>query len=171
MQRRVWQYLGLVSVLLASAAARDQEDPWIRGVYTGESPRPVLASEPEAWQQASRIADHTPGAFVLVGSGRSMQPLYASGTIMVLRQLPFGQLKRGQTVLYRNQQNKIVAHVLVAKARDGWRARGLNNGIHDMEPVQSGNLVGVVIAAYKPVTRAPSGTLATLRLPSPRAKN
>ncbi len=89
-----------------------------------------------------------------------MLPLYEPGTILVLRQLPFAQLKRGQTVLYRNQENKIVAHVLVARTRDGWRAQGLNNRQHDMEPVHEDNLVGVVIAAYRPLRPGPTPTLA-----------
>jgi hypothetical protein len=162
--RRALLRLGLLTVLLTGADAREADAEWIRGVYTGESPRPVVTSEPEAWRQASAIADHTPGAFVLVGSGHSMQPLYTPGTILVLRQLPFEELKRGQTVLYRSKAEKIVAHILVAKARDGWRARGLNNRIHDMEPVQTDNLVGVVVAAFKPLPRGRSVSLATLRL-------
>ncbi len=163
----VW--LGMT--LLASVHASESDEAWIRGVFTGESPRPVAIAEPEAWLQASRIADYTPGAFVLMGSGRSMQPLYAPGTIMVLRQLSFNELKRGQTVLYRSKRNKIVAHVLVAKARDGWRVRGLNNGIHDMEPVRSENLVGVVIAAFKPTVSKRSAHLVGSTRPIPTPVN
>lgn len=152
-----------LGVLVAVAAAGGRADePWIHGVYTGESPRPVTLAESEAWHQASTLAEETSGAFVLVGSGRSMQPLYQPGTILVLRQLSFGELKRGQTVLYRNRENKVVAHVLVAKARDGWRARGLNNRMHDMEPVCAENLVGVVVAAYRPVAAQAPVSLASL---------
>lgn len=163
MFRRVLQCLGVVSVLFVGASAREIDDVWIRGVYTGASPRPVVTSEPEAWQQAARIADHTPGAFVLVGSGRSMQPLYTPGTIMVLQKLPFHLLKRGQTVLYRSKENRVVAHVLVAKTRDGWRVQGLNNRIHDMEPVQADNLVGIVVAAFRPSAPGRPVSLASLR--------
>lgn len=167
MPRRIVQWIGLVSLLALGAAAREIDDCWIRGVYTGESPRPVQVGEPEAWQRAAEIADNTPGAFVLVGSGRSMQPLYQPGTILVLRQLPFSELKRGQTALYRNKDRKVVAHVLVARARDGWRVQGLNNRIHDMEPVKPDNLVGVVVAAFKPLAHVGSVRLAGLHAPSP----
>lgn len=92
-----------------------------------------------------------------------MQPLYAPGTILVLQQLPFAELKRGQTALYRTKQKKIVAHVLVTKARDGWRVQGLNNPIHDMEPVVAENFVGVVVAAFNPVAPARSLQLAMIR--------
>ncbi len=79
-----------------------------------------------------------------------MQPLYGPGTILVLQQCAYTQLKPGQTALYRNKAGKVVGHVLITKARDGWRAAGLNNGSHDMEPVVAGNFVGIVIAAYRP---------------------
>jgi signal peptidase I len=152
----------MAALLFTSAIAQAAEQPWIRGIYTGQSPRPVTAAEAEAWQQASILAENTPDAFVLVGLGRSMQPLYAPGTILVLQQRPYAELKRGQTALYRTKQQHVVAHVLVAKARDGWRVQGLNNAIHDMEPVVAENLVGIVVAAFNPVTPARSMQVAML---------
>ena len=134
--------------------ARESDKPWIRGVFTGKSPRAVRLPETDAWQRASAMAERAPNAFVLVGSGLSMQPLYAPGTILVLQQFPYELLEPGQTVLYRNQARKVVAHVLVAKVRDGWRVAGLNNRSHDMEPVLAENLVGVVIAAFQPLPTA-----------------
>jgi hypothetical protein len=143
--------VGLILSAGHAGAAQETDDAWIRGIFTGKSPRAVTLAEGDAWQRASTVAERTPDSFVLVGSGRSMQPLYAAGTILVLQQFPYELLERGQTVLYRNQARKIVAHVLVAKARDGWRVAGLNNGRHDMEPVSAANLVGVVIAAFQPL--------------------
>lgn len=158
----VW---GSLALLIASATplAAIERSPWIRGVYTGSSPRPLVAMEEVAWQRASEIAENLPGGFVLVGSGRSMQPLYEPDTILVLRHLPFDELRRGQTALYRSRDGKVIAHVLVSKARDGWRARGLNNRLHDMEPVLSENLVGVVVAAFKPVAGKRPVSFAALR--------
>jgi hypothetical protein len=150
-RRAPWALVGLIVFSGIAGAADETDDPWIRGVFTGKSPRAVALAETDAWQRASTVAEHTPDSFVLVGSGRSMQPLYAPGTILVLQQFPYELLERGQTVLYRNHARKIVAHVLVARARDGWRVAGLNNGRHDMEPVSAANLVGVVIAAFQPL--------------------
>jgi hypothetical protein len=141
-------------LIFGSAGAKEADETWIRGVFTGRSPRPVVLAEGEAWRQASAIAERAPDSFVLVGSGQSMQPLYAPGAILVLQRFPYELLERGQTVLYRNQAKRVVAHVLVARARDGWRVAGLNNSSHDMEPVCAANLVGVVIAAYQPVAEA-----------------
>jgi signal peptidase I len=145
-------WCGLLLLIATGTTAKAESTFWIRGVYTRESPRPQLSSEDKAWQRAIMLAESTPDAFVLVGTGSSMQPLYDTETILVLRQLPFRELQRGQTVLYRNKRGKIVAHVLVSRTRDGWRARGLNNHTHDMEPVQAENLVGIVLAAFKPVS-------------------
>jgi Peptidase S24-like len=156
-RRYSWRTGCLIFASLATVvgvhAANELSDPWIRGVFTGKSPRPVPVAETEAWQRASELAGLTAGAFVLVGSGESMQPLYPPGTILVLRPLPYAALERGQTALYRSKGRKVVAHVLITKASDGWRVAGLNNRIHDMEPVQGENLVGVVIAAFKPLIR------------------
>jgi hypothetical protein len=149
-RRAPWIFSGLLLLSGLVGAARESDDPWIRGVFTGRSPRPVAVRETEAWQQAGALAETTPGAFVLVGSGQSMQPLYSPGTILVMQQCAFDKLQPGQTALYRNKAGRVVAHVLITRARDGWRATGLNNGIHDMEPVLAENLVGVVIAAFSP---------------------
>jgi len=135
--------------------ARETDDQWIRGVFTGKSPRSVTLPETAAWQCAHTMAEKAPDSFVLVGTGRSMHPLYAPGAILVLQKFPYELLERGQTVLYRNHAHRVVAHVLVAKVRDGWRVAGLNNRSHDMEPVRAENLVGVVIAAFQPL---PGGT-------------
>jgi hypothetical protein len=149
-RRTPWGLVGLC-FLGTLAAAKETDDAWIRGVFTGKSPRVVALAETAAWQHAGVMAERTPDSFVLVGSGRSMQPLYAPGTILVLQKFPFELLERGMTVLYRNHESKVVAHVLVARGRDGWRAAGLNNPRSDGEPVQAGNLVGVVIAAFQPL--------------------
>lgn len=154
--------MGLFLWAGGTGAAREVDGDWIRGIFTGRSPRAVSLAETDAWQQAGTLAGKAPDSFVLVGSGRSMEPLYAPGTILVLQQFPYELLEPGQTVLYRNRARKIVAHVLVAKVRDGWRAAGLNNSRPDLEPVSPGNLVGVVIAAFEPLRSPARGRIAFL---------
>jgi len=140
-----------VLTVLAPLRAGDQSDAaWISGIFTGRSPLPESVTKSDAPRRAQAVATTRPGTFVLVGGGESMRPLYTDGTILVCRQLPYAELARGMTALYRNKENRVVAHVLVAKARDGWRVAGLNNRLHDMEPVVAGNLVGVVFAAFTP---------------------
>ena len=150
-RRSLTAWGGMLMFSATIGLAGESDAAWIQGVYTGGSPRPVVTAEAEAWQRASTLAEITPAGFVLVGSGLSMHPLYDPGTVLVLQKTAYGELKRGQTVLYRTKQQKVVAHLLVAKVRDGWRVQGLNNSTHDMEPVSPDNYVGVVIAAFQPV--------------------
>lgn len=161
-RRAPWILVGLIALSGIAGMAGETDEAWIRGVFTGKSPRPVALEDTDAWQHAAAFAEHAPDSFVLVGAGQSMQPLYAPGTILVLQRFPYELLERGQTVLYRNHEHKIVAHVLVARARDGWRVAGLNNRSHDMEPVQAENLVGVVIAAFLPLPGAVHTRVAAL---------
>lgn len=133
-----------------ACAFDETADPWIRGVFTGRSPRAISCGESDAWREAIDLVSRTPGAFILQGTGQSMMPLYPPGTLLVIQETNFADLRSGQTVIYRNERQRAVGHVLVAKARDGWRARGLNNYTHDGEPVTESKVIGVVIAAYAP---------------------
>ena len=69
-----WTLVGLL-LLACPACASEITNTWIRGVFTGKSPRPVALAESEAWRQAGALAERAPDSFVLVGSGQSMQPL------------------------------------------------------------------------------------------------
>lgn len=167
---RIIGTLLLAGSLTAAAVAFDEtRDPWIRGIFTGNSPRAVITTDAEAWAGVNKIVCDVPDTFALIGTGQSMNPLYPAGTILVLREVDYRDLRSGQTVVYRNQKQRAVAHVLVAKARDGWRVRGLNNRTHDNEPVVAENLVGVVIAAFHPSRRDDDNTVATARRESKRA--
>lgn len=77
-----------------------------------------------------------------------MQPLYPSGTLLVVQPQPFDTLRRGMTVMFRQGANRTITHVLVARTADGWRTSGLNNRRDDYVCVNAGNIAGVVIAAY-----------------------
>ena len=95
-----------------------------------------------------------------------MLPLYQPGTILVLAPVGYDSLRRGQTAVYRNGRDRLVAHVLIAKARDGWRAAGLNNRWHDMEPLVADKLLGVVVAAFRPGKTASPTLTASVSVPS-----
>jgi signal peptidase I len=153
-QRRCRQILLAGAIAATLPAIAEPAPNWISGVYAGKSPRAIALPATAAWQRARALSTAEPRAFVVVGTGQSMQPLYPPGTLLVLRAVSFSELQAGQTAVYRNQSHHAIAHVLVAKTRDGWRVAGLNNPMHDMEPVVAGNLVGVVIAAYQPLPEA-----------------
>lgn len=147
--RRACLFVAALGWATMGGAWEETQDPWIRGVFTGASPRVERVAAATAWERAERLAA-SDDAVVLLGTGRSMLPLYPPGTILVVRKVGYDQLCCGQTAIYRNREQRAVAHVLITKARDGWRTRGLNNRLHDMQPVRAENLLGVVIAAYHP---------------------
>ncbi len=145
--RNLLVLLALVSTLQAGQGSSD----WIRGVYTKGSPAPKRIPSILTLSEAQSLAAQTEGCSVITGRGNSMAPLYPDGTVLVVAQQPYDALARGMTVVYRNRANRSVAHVLVARANDGWRVTGLNNRNHDGEGVDAANLVGVVIAAFQPI--------------------
>ncbi|MFA5264019.1 MAG: S24/S26 family peptidase [Opitutaceae bacterium] len=111
----------------------------------------------EAWKAAENEASQKTGAFVVCGSGSSMEPLYTAGTILVVAPTAFETLVAGSTVLYYNEDGTPVMHVLVAHTRNGWRVTGLNNDVHDYTPVTPKNLAGIVIHAFTPKGRPALG--------------
>lgn len=140
----------LLIVSLASAVGRASDATPV-GLFAGNSPQPIAVARREAWRYAEQMAAQHDGAFVVRGDGASMEPLYPSGTVLVIERVSYDQLKRGATVIYRNQDGRPIAHVLVAPSRHGWRTAGLGNRHLDEELVSPENLLGVVMSAYTPV--------------------
>lgn len=156
-QRRITALLITIlsaSVVTPALAAKT----YIAGNYVVGSPSAELRTLDEARQLANGLAAKSPGSFVVRGTGNSMLPLYSSGTLLVVKPVAFEQLARGMSVVFR-KDNRNIAHVLVAKTRDGWRTTGLNNRRQDFITVNAGNIRGVVVAAFTPVT----GTVVAMR--------
>ena len=141
-------------VVTQSSAA----ETYIAGNYVAGSPSAELRPLGEARQQADRVVATTPGSFIVRGTGNSMLPLYSSGTLLVVKPVAFEKLTRGMSVVFR-KDNRNIAHVLVAKTKDGWHTTGLNNRRNDYISVNADNIRGVVVAAYTPI----SGTTVVMR--------
>ena len=142
----------LAGIFSPSFGAAPKPAEWVRGLYVAASPTPRYLPSSMAWNAAREAAAQLGNAAILAGSGKSMEPLYTSGTLMVVQRSGFHELARGQTVIYRNRTNQTVAHVLIAKCGDGWRVAGLNNPRHDGEGVNERNFLGLVVAAITPVS-------------------
>lgn len=140
--------LFFAGVLSPAVTAKPRAEAYIAGCYVAGSPTPQLSTVTEAKLRSRELAASLPGAFVVKGQGRSMQPLYGDNTVLVVQPKPFTQLQRGMSVVFRTKDNRSVTHVLIAKSKDGWRTMGLNNQRHDSNPVTAQNLQGVVVAAY-----------------------
>ncbi len=142
--------IGLFSLiaLCPTVSATPRHETYIAGHYVAASPQPDLRPAAEVARLACQLATAHPGAFVVRGEGKSMQPLYPNGTLLVIQPRPFETLARGMTVVFRDDANRFIAHVLVARTGDGWRTAGLNNRRDDYICVKADNIAGVVIAAY-----------------------
>ena len=148
----------LLIIALASSIGR-AADSSPGALFSGNSPQPIAVARREAWRYAEHMAAQHDGSFVVRGDGASMAPLYPSGTVLVISRVSFDQLRRGSTVIYRNNEGRPIAHVLVSLSRKGWRTAGLNNPHLDEESVSSENLLGVVTSAYTPVDLSPQNSL------------
>jgi len=137
-----------VGILSPQAEAKPRADEYIAGCYVAGSPTPELSTISEAKLRSRSLALSLPGAFIVKGQGRSMEPLYCDNTVLVVQPKPFAELERGMSVVFRTRDNRSVTHVLVAKSKDGWRTIGLNNQRHDGTAVTPENIQGVVVAAY-----------------------
>ncbi|HRJ45996.1 MAG: hypothetical protein RLZZ129_1652 [Verrucomicrobiota bacterium] len=144
----------LWGLLTSIAAAQLAPSDYIGGHYVAKSPAAEFKPGSEARRLAAKLATHLPGAFVVQGKGRSMQPLYPHGTLLVVQPVPYEKLARGMTVVFRTPDNQSLAHVLVARTADGWRTSGLNNRRADFIPVQADDIRGVVVAAFAVVDGA-----------------
>jgi len=140
----------VLCLVLACSSTVSSASSYIRGIFVGHSPSPVPMDWIAAWKVAEKEASAKTGAFVVCGSGSSMEPLYNAGTILVVAPVAYENLVAGTTVLYYNEEGTPVMHVLVARARNGWRVAGLNNPVHDATPVTSKNLAGIVTHAFLP---------------------
>lgn len=101
----------------------------------------------QAWQDASTVAARGEGRSSLVGAGESMNPVYGDNTMIVVTPIAYEKLQAGMTVVYINKQGRRVAHQLVSREKQGWKAKGINNDAADAEWVTPYNLVGVVYAS------------------------
>jgi len=145
------QYIFVLLILSLASTATRAADSKLGDLFCGNSPQPIAVDRHDAWRYAEQVAAQHEGAFVVRGDGASMAPLYPSGTVLVVERVSFDQLKRGATVIYRNEDGRPIAHVLVAPSRKGWRTAGLGNQHVDEESVSPENLLGVVMSAYTPV--------------------
>lgn len=112
------------------------------------APAPVLVAKGSELRSAEAAASHLTGAQAFLGAGESMQPVYASGTAIVVTPCDFSELRAGMSVVYVNHDGRGVAHALVGESRDGWIAQGVNNPEQDTDLVTAQNLVGVITQAY-----------------------
>ena len=117
-------------------------------MFVRTAPVPALVAHGKELAAAEAHAARDANSFALVGSGKSMEPMYVSGTAIVVHEQAYSTLRAGMPVVYRNSRGYYVAHMLVEEMRNGWVAIGVNNSEPDQELVTPRNFVGVIQAAY-----------------------
>lgn len=117
-------------------------------MFVRTAPVPALVTPGKELAAAEAHASRDANSFALIGSGQSMEPMYVSGTAIVVHEQGYNTLRVGMPVVYRNSRGYYVAHMLVEEMRGGWLAIGVNNKEPDEELVTRNNFVGVIQAAY-----------------------
>jgi hypothetical protein len=134
---------GLLFGGCATTSPSQQLDMFVRN-----APLPTLVPRGKELATAEAAAAKTEGDFTLFGVGASMEPVYLSGTALVVHPTVYCALRPGQAVVYVNRKGFHVAHMLVERTAKGWVAAGLNNDGEDETLVTSNNLVGIIKGAY-----------------------
>ncbi len=140
--------LGLAVTGLFSGGCVSRPDRQNIELFVQRAPLPTLVPSGQVLAAAEQRAAAHQGDFVLHGVGASMEPVYLSGTVVVVHPSAFHMLRRGMPVVYVNRRGYHVAHMLMEKVRGGWLAIGLNNADPDDTLVTPDNLVGIVRHAF-----------------------
>jgi hypothetical protein len=118
------------------------------GAIMAMGPVPQIVAKGQELLAAQQAAAQVRGGQAFRGLGDSMQPLYASGTAIVVTPCDFSKLRKGMQVLYVNHDGFGVAHVLVGDLPNGWIAQGVGNKDEDEDVVTPANFVGVITQVY-----------------------
>ncbi len=146
--RRVVTTLALVSAGLLLGGCVTHSPRTNLDLFVRTAPVPSLVPPGKELAAAEAHAANDECSFALLGSGASMEPIYVSGTAIVVRERSYHSLRPGTPVVYRNHRGLYVAHMIVEQRRGGWLAIGVNSSKPDVELVTLDNFVGVIQAAY-----------------------
>lgn len=117
-------------------------------LFAENAPLPQIVERGTELEAAERAAKAQRGCVAVRGEGSSMEPIYLSGTAVVIRAGGYDKLRIGQPVVYKTYRGTTVAHMLVRQTEHGWIAAGLGNDGNDTELVTADNLVGVITQAF-----------------------
>jgi signal peptidase I len=133
------------SALVAEAGIKSER---VLAAIIERTPAPRLVAEGSELKAAEALAATLPGAHALWGIGRSMEPLYATNTAVVVQEINYDDIKKGMTVVYVKSNGRRVAHSVVGETRGGFLVQGVNNDEEDAELVTADNFIGVITQAF-----------------------
>lgn len=137
-----------VSVLAAlSANAGIKSERLLARIFT-HTPAAKLVEAGQEMATAEKAAATLPNAQAFWGVGKSMQPLYAANTAIVVQEIDYDDIKKGMTVVYQSRRGNLVAHAVIDETKGGYIMQGINNDIEDPDLLTKRNFVGVIVGAY-----------------------
>jgi hypothetical protein len=161
----------IMAALLYSGCATTYTPEKNQALFAQKAPALRYVPRGQQLATAEAHAARQDRAFALIGSVRSMEPMYPSGTAVVVQERDYKSLEKGMPVVYRNSRGFYVAHMLVWDLPSGWLAFVINNTEPDDDLVTAENLVGVITEAYAPATAQPtlasSSNVTATRHPGP----
>lgn len=134
----------VASTLSAEAGIKSQR---LLNKIAQNTPAPVIVNKGSEMKLAEQEAKSN-GGTALWGIGHSMEPLYAPGTAVVVKEIAYDDIKKGMTLVYRKANGGLVAHSVIDEDRRGYVVQGVNNDEPDAVSVNEKNIVGVIVAAY-----------------------
>jgi signal peptidase I len=133
------------SALVAQAGIKSER---VLAAIISQTPAPRLVSEGKQLKVAEEAAAKLPGAQAFWGIGRSMEPLYATNTAIVVQEINYEDIKKGMTVVYLKSTGVRVCHSVVGETTGGYLVQGVNNDEEDAELITKDNFIGVIVQAY-----------------------
>ncbi|MDB6166724.1 MAG: hypothetical protein JWQ83_1864 [Lacunisphaera sp.] len=133
------------SALLAQAGIKSER---VLAAIISQTPAPRLVTEGKQLKTAEDAAAKMPGAQAFWGIGRSMEPLYASNTAVVVQEIDYENIKKGMTVVYLKSTGVRVCHSVVGETTGGYLVQGVNNDVEDAELITKDNFIGIIVQAY-----------------------
>ncbi len=112
------------------------------------TPAPRLVAEGCQLKAAEAAAAALPDAHAFRGIGRSMEPLYATDTAIVVQEIDYEHIRKGMTVVYLKSTGVRVCHSVVGETKGGYLVQGVSNDEEDAELVTPENFIGVIVQAY-----------------------
>ena len=133
------------SALVAQAGIKSER---VLAAIISQTPAPRLVAEGNQLKTAEDAAAKMPGAQAFWGIGRSMEPLYATNTAVVVQEIDYEDIKKGMTVVYLKSTGVRVCHSVVGETTGGYLVQGVNNDVEDAELVTKDNFIGIIVQAY-----------------------
>jgi len=111
------------------------------------APRSNLSRD-SAIIMAQRTAEAAGGRVFTIAPTGSMKPTLDENSVVAVETVVFGQLRKGDIIIYRNSAGVPIVHRLYEQGNGSWLVLGDNNTAVDREAVTPANLLGRVCAIF-----------------------